>query len=299
MVEKLKNNKSSAVDADIPHSAFSGSTQHIKNQFSPSGLAYFLIGNFQKPTILFLHGFMGSALDWLAIAQALSEDFCCLLIDLPGHGQSLNVAKQNYSMRECAALVIELLDKLQIDKTNLVGYSMGGRLGFYLTGHFPDRLRKIVLESASPGLQSESEQKERRLHDAKLADKLISMGMEAFLEFWYDLPLFATLKSHSDLEKLKAHRKDNSPEKLAMSLARMGTGNMPNLWPKLRNIPNPVLLITGARDDKFCRLNALVQSQIPNSQHKIIQQCGHNVHFEKSKIYTEIIQNFFTDGGNL
>ncbi|KAA3660002.1 MAG: 2-succinyl-6-hydroxy-2,4-cyclohexadiene-1-carboxylate synthase [Calditrichaeota bacterium] len=297
MVETNKNSNASAAESGIPDTNHTQSIQHLKNQITPSGLSCFLFGNRQKPVIVFLHGFMGSALDWFPVAQVLANDFCCLLVDLPGHGHSCDVLRKDYSMPGCAASLTRLLDELHINKTHIVGYSMGGRIGFYLAVHFPDRFNKIVLESASPGLQSEHERKGRRQRDEALADRLLAEGMEAFLEFWYKLPLFDSLKSHPGFEKLKSRRTANSPEKLAMSLQEMGTGSMPNLWPGLQNITNPVLLLTGEQDKKFRRLNTLVQSEIPNCQHKVVALCGHNVHFEKAKTYTEFIQNFLTDGG--
>lgn len=42
----------------------------------------------QRPAVLFLHGFMGSADDWRPLMQALSATHHCVAVDLPGHGQT-------------------------------------------------------------------------------------------------------------------------------------------------------------------------------------------------------------------
>ncbi len=46
-----------------------------------------------RPTVLFLHGFLGTGEDWAPIAQALSAQYHCVTVDLPGHGKT-NVTSQ-------------------------------------------------------------------------------------------------------------------------------------------------------------------------------------------------------------
>lgn len=42
----------------------------------------------QRPAVLFLHGFMGSADDWIPLMRALATTHHCVAVDLPGHGKS-------------------------------------------------------------------------------------------------------------------------------------------------------------------------------------------------------------------
>ena len=45
------------------------------------------LGNPSLPRIVFLHGFLGSGSDWLPVTRELQNDYCCLMVDLPGHGE--------------------------------------------------------------------------------------------------------------------------------------------------------------------------------------------------------------------
>ncbi|KAA3613298.1 MAG: 2-succinyl-6-hydroxy-2,4-cyclohexadiene-1-carboxylate synthase [Calditrichaeota bacterium] len=264
---------------------------------SQSGLSYFLFGNRRNPVIIFLHGFLGSARDWFSVAEILSKNYCCLLVDLPGHGESRDLPKSGYTMPVCAENIIHLLKELRIHTTHLVGYSMGGRLGFYLAAHYQKFFDKIVLESASPGLQTDAEKQQRIKQDAEIAQKLESLPFQDFLDYWYTLPLFGSLRKHERLGHLKKVRQTVYTEGLIFSLRKMGTGVMPNLWPELHNITNPVLLLTGDLDKKFENINREINEKLPDGRHQIIRAAGHNLHFEQQKIFIEILISFFKKEG--
>ncbi len=83
---------------------------------------YSLSGNRHKPVILFLHGFLGSGDDYREICTELKDKFCCLTVDLPGHGKTtVNGDETSYQMPQTAQALISLLDRLHIDQCLLVG----------------------------------------------------------------------------------------------------------------------------------------------------------------------------------
>ena len=141
-------------------------------------------------------------------------DYCCLSLDLPGHGQSEIYDDNQYRMEETAKAVINTLQKKNIDKSHLIGYSMGGRLAYFLLVHYSDYFEKAVLESATPGIISTAERRERIITDHQLAAKLDEMNQTKFNEFlieWYNLDLFKSLKSNlGRLNSLIEKRKINS-----------------------------------------------------------------------------------------
>ena len=135
---------------------------------------YIFVGDRTKPIILLLHGFMGNLHDFQEIVALISEQFCCLLIDLPGHGNTEVKQDRDYAMPNLAQAIIELLKTLQINQCYLLGYSMGGRVALYLTIYFPSYFKRVILESTSPGLATKAERDRRIRQDLKLAEKLES-----------------------------------------------------------------------------------------------------------------------------
>ncbi len=179
---------------------------------------YSLRGNRDKPLILFLHGFMGDSNDFNEVISLLSNQFCCLTVDLPGHGKTRILGGEEcYTMSNTAHALIHLLEQLNVKECFLVGYSMGGRLALYLTLHFPERFSKVVLESASPGLKTKRDQLERKQRDLELAHELETSDFSSFLSSWYNQPLFASLENQPAFELLIASRIRNKPFELAKS----------------------------------------------------------------------------------
>jgi 2-succinyl-6-hydroxy-2,4-cyclohexadiene-1-carboxylate synthase len=88
-------------------------------------------------------------------------------------------------------------------------------------------------------------------------------------------------------------RLNNNPLELAKSLRNMSLGRQPSLWHKLYLNKIPLLLLAGDLDKKFIAINREINNLCPNSQLKIIDRAGHNIHFERPQEYAQIIRSFF------
>jgi 2-succinyl-6-hydroxy-2,4-cyclohexadiene-1-carboxylate synthase len=255
-----------------------------------------LIGASHHPPIVFLHGFMGRGADFVPIATALRDRYCSLLIDLPGHGDSLNADNRAYTMATTAQLVIERIDRLQLAPAHLYGYSMGGRLALYLAIHYPDYFRHTMLESASPGCRTTEAAIARQQQDQALADRLErtnATGFSDFLQDWYQQPLFQSLQQYPNLATLYNQRLQNNPQFLAKSLRGMGTGVQPRLWDALPTHDRPLHLLTGELDQKFTAVQMAMRAIAPSVTGSVIQQTGHNIHWENPGAVIREIASFF------
>lgn len=254
------------------------------------------VGDGQAPPVLFLHGFLGAARDWNVCSTALKDQFRCIAVDLPGHGQSVDLDDAAYTFPGCAKAIIETLDQLKIERCSVVGYSMGGRIGLYLANKFPDRVGKLMLESASPGLRTPAERRARREHDARLAHDLETDDFEAFLQHWYTQPLFHTLTTNQEhLEQIVGQRRRNAPRELARALRGLSTGAQPSLWAQLPTIDVPMLLVTGEHDAKFWAIANDMAALQPQAQIAVVAGAGHNVHEEQPDAFAEIVRAFLAE----
>ena len=250
--------------------------------------------NFNQPILLMLHGFMGSHLDFQECVSLLSQRFCCLTVDLPGHGNSQVQENENiYTIQGTAIAIINLLNSLKISTCNLLGYSMGGRLALYLKIHYPRRFDRVILESASPGLKTEMERKQRLKVDLNRAKRLERDDFNHFLTDWYNQPLFDTLKHHPKFNQIFNDRLKNNPLNLAKSLRNLGTGRQPALWENLPSTQSPLLLMVGEKDHKFVKINQKMAQRSPTATLEIIPNCGHNIHLEKPEDWLKTVQSFY------
>lgn len=254
---------------------------------------YTLIGDRHKPVILILHGFMGNGSDFPLVVSQL-KDYCCLMVDLPGHGKTKVKQDTNYQMSNLALALIKLLEELGIKQCGLWGYSMGGRIALYLAIYFPQYFQGVILESASPGLETQAERNRRIAQDFKLAQKLESTDLSQFIQQWYSNPLFDSLVQYPHYQQLVARRLNNDPEKLAKSLRLIGLGMQPTLWNYLSQIEISLLLVVGELDSKFIAINHKILDLCPQAKLNVVKDSGHNVHFEQPSVMSELIRQFFT-----
>ncbi|MFM7363383.1 MAG: 2-succinyl-6-hydroxy-2,4-cyclohexadiene-1-carboxylate synthase [Cuspidothrix sp.] len=259
---------------------------------------YSLVTNPNQPIILFLHGFMGNIDEFDQTIKLLFDNFSYLTLDLPGHGKTQVSDDQNYTMTSTAQAIINLLDQLNIDKCFLIGYSMGGRLALYLTLYFPHKFIKVILESASPGLLTETQRLVRIKSDAQIARKLSRMtdkkDFYQFLNNWYQQPIFGDINNHPQYQSMLKSRLINHPLNLVKSLQLMGTGSQPCLWELLTENTIPLLLLVGQKDKKFVDINIAMTEKCNFAQLKIINQVAHNIHLENTSAFVQHIQNFFS-----
>ena len=99
----------------------------------------------QGEPVLLIHGLTRDISSMNAIAQALSDSFRVISMDVRGHGQSGKPHDPGGYGIQIEEDCIRLLDHLKIDKAHAVGYSLGGRIVCSLLGRHPERLRTAVI----------------------------------------------------------------------------------------------------------------------------------------------------------
>ncbi|HEX2868319.1 MAG TPA: 2-succinyl-6-hydroxy-2,4-cyclohexadiene-1-carboxylate synthase [Ignavibacteriales bacterium] len=245
--------------------------------------------------VLFLHGFSGSSGDWKFLFDKLPKGFTPYAMDIVGHGKSSSPGEVSlYSSEAVTSQILGILDYLNFDQVFLAGYSMGGRAALSFAVNNPQRLKGLILESSTAGITDESERRERRSSDLRLADFIENNPIEAFVDYWMDVPLFATLKKLPEdvYRAVRESKMHNSKTGLANSLRGFSTGLMPGLWDRLQEINCRTLLITGELDKKFTRINIEMSRKIKPSDHEVIASAGHNIHLEKPEIFLNLLDGF-------
>jgi len=260
-----------------------------------NGVNYHIERTGYGPTLLLLHGFTGSGQSWQPYLKDFTPYLHVVTIDLLGHGRSdAPVDSARYGMEYAARDVVEVIDRIDVKPVHLLGYSMGGRLALYIAIHYPDRVARLILESTSPGLRDSSERQQRCDADDRLAEFLETEGIVKFVNYWENIPLFASQK-RLPLAVQAAQREQrlqNNPQGLAGSLRGMGTGRQPSLWDQLTSLDSPTQLIAGGLDTKFLVIAQQMHMHLPESRLTISSNAGHAVHLEDSGMFTTCVLDF-------
>src|SRR5689334_19247425 len=111
-------------------------------------LAYDEAGQGEK-TLILLHGITANRHSFDGLMRAgIAKNYHVLRVDLRGRGES-SMPQHGYHMRDHAADILEMIDKLGLKNVHLVGHSFGGLLSVYMASHSPERLEKIVIIDAA------------------------------------------------------------------------------------------------------------------------------------------------------
>src|SRR5438093_6121638 len=100
-----------------------------------------------RPLIL-LHGGLGSGEMFGPILPALTERHQVIVVDLQGHGRTPDIERP-IDIRLMADDIAALIDHLELDKPDLVGYSLGGGVALHTAAKYPAKIRRAVIASAN------------------------------------------------------------------------------------------------------------------------------------------------------
>jgi 3-oxoadipate enol-lactonase len=104
---------------------------------------YYLVRGHGEPLLL-LHGLGASGADFAYHARALEGQFRVIVPDLPGCGHS-GPLRTDCSIEKFAASLWLLLDHLEIEKTSIMGFSLGGAVALEMALQRPDAVPRLAL----------------------------------------------------------------------------------------------------------------------------------------------------------
>jgi pimeloyl-ACP methyl ester carboxylesterase len=99
-----------------------------------------------RPLIL-LHGGLGSGEMFGPVRSALAESHRVIIPDLQGHGRTADIDRP-IDIRLMADDIAALIDHLELEKPDLVGYSLGGGVAMQTAVKYPDKVGRLVVASA-------------------------------------------------------------------------------------------------------------------------------------------------------
>ena len=237
-------------------------------------------------TVVFVHGFTQTGDSWRPFIERLLPQLAntkAMLVDLPGHGAS---AELRLDLNDTAEALVDTCGQ-----ATYVGYSLGARVVLHAALAHPDRVERCVLVSGTAGIDDENERRARRNADEQLAERIEQIGTAAFIDEWLAQPLFAHL---TPSQAQRTARLANSPIGLASSLRLCGTGTQTPLWNRLASLSQPLLVVAGARDEKFVALARRMAVLAPHARLEFIADAGHSAHLEQPSALADAFAHWMT-----
>ncbi len=244
--------------------------------------------------ILFLHGSgtgVTAAANWWLNLPEISELGRCIAIDSIGYGQSIVAPGTEYGIKEWVRHAVRVLDALGIEKTWIVGNSIGGWVAMQFAIDFPERLLGIVSmgtggakKTAALSGHAKPELSEagiRRTLEQFVVDK--SLVTEELVSLRYQAALNDTASDRL-VEVVTARDRDRDA--------------LPLDFEVLSKLDIPVLLIHGMQDVVIPASRTWeLLNVIPTADAHIFSQCGHWSQVERAEEFNTVIKQYLTAQG--
>ncbi len=245
-------------------------------------------GDPQAPPVIFIHGFPFSHAMWSSQLEYLSHNFRTIALDLRGHGQS-DVGDGQYTIEGHVDDLMGLLDHLQIDRTAIVGLSMGGYITLRAVERHPDRFGAIVLCDT----RSEADDNAGKIKRAETAASVKVHGADVFARGF--LPVVFAPDSFQKcpvaVETVRQLICGTPPLSLAGNLIAMA--GRTDTSGSLGKIKAPTLILVGEHDNltPVSAAQAL-QNGIPGAQLQVVPHAGHLSNLENPAAFNELLGTF-------
>ena len=236
------------------------------------------------PRAVLVHGFTQTHETWVDVIDSLKQYFEVIAIDAPNHGDSCDIS---LNLESGAKAIGEVGGN-----ATYIGYSLGGRFCLTLALSEPHKVTRLVLISTTAGIEEKELRVARIKRDEELAKRIEQIGVNQFIDEWLSQPLFAGLNTDTNQ---RAVRTKNTAIGLSSSLRLCGAGRQQPTWSRLKELTMPVLVIAGARDEKYRALAKRLVSEIgSNATLEVIENSGHTPHLEQPKVFQELLSNFLS-----
>ena len=254
-----------------------------------------------KPALILVHGLANSLEIWQRVYPGLAEDFRVIAFDLPGFGQASR-PDSAYDGPFFGAQIVSLMDRLEIEAANLVGYSMGASAILHFSKAHQHRIKRAVL--AAPGGFG------RRVHPLMLFPALPLIGK------WLGRPtalnnqttlrlaiydasnvtkeLVETTNAHAAIagSEMSFHRA------LITGVGLLGARHMFETAELARNFQRKCLVLWGNQDRVFpAEYSKNAVALLPDARLKTFEACGHYPQWEQPQAFNHAVCAFLNENG--
>lgn len=202
--------------------------------------------------LIFLHGNNGSIEDFYQQIPFFAKHYRVIVLDTRGQGRSTDLTHTPYTYEEFANDLLQIIQKFNLKKVNLIGWSDGGNTALIFNSKYPELVNKIVTIGAVLNPNGVSEE------------------------------LIGSLKSLAN--------KPSENTNLRLINLMLNEPNITKN--ELNKIQNPVLVIAGEKDEVKESHTKEIQQNISKSELLIIPNSTHYVPFEQPKVLNEAILRF-------
>ncbi|UQN16003.1 alpha/beta fold hydrolase [Gulosibacter sp. ACHW.36C] len=247
-------------------------TTHHREGFAPTddGAEVSWTSHGEGPALLLLSGQGSTHRGWLHVVPTLAERHRVVLYDHRGVGRSTMGDRGRYTTRSFALDALAVLDAVGVERADVYGHSMGGRVAQWLAIDHPGRVDRLVLASTTGGDRLYAER------DPAANRALASGDAGRMAPFFFTEPFRGSFPDVVD----DFFARDSS---ISVRRAHFEASRGHDAWDDLQRIAAPTLVLHGADDPVTQAASARELAQrIPHAELQLIPGQLHCPHLESA-----------------
>lgn len=247
-------------------------------------------GNPDKPTVLFIHGFLGSKALWRTMMHHMVSRYHVIAVDMPGLHIGMQTIDNRYDFPEMADCLHEFVSALNLSHFHLVGHSLGANISAVYAARYTSRIRSLAVLSLltvvpDRGVGQLTRFSEFRQYlmcrEVEGLEKLVAM-------LYYKPPSVPRIMLQYKLKEIEENRA------FLLNVLNDMESSMLFLLKSLRYLPAHALVINGVDDVFFMKDSIdLLRQNVVGLKVRNLPECGHVPFLEKprelSRIYLEYL----------
>jgi len=237
----------------------------------------------EGPPLVLIHGGATHLGMWDDQFDLFARNYRVVRYDVRGFGRSGSGDVPHVQWDDLLAL----LRHLEIERTHIVGLSLGGRIAVDFTLQYPQMVDRLVL--AGPGLSGW--QFEREEWVGELARAIEAGDKRAASETWLQSPYLEAAREDPALaERLRQLVLESEQSWIPIFRGRRLT---PPAVERLAELKAPTLVILGSRDvDDIHRIVDLIAEKCPGARKIVLEGAGHMVNMERPEKFNRVVLEF-------
>ena len=249
--------------------------------------AYHIVG--EGEPMIFIHGIGSRKHTWNGVIEGLKKSYQCISYDLRGHGESIK-NESDFTLSDLVQDLENLRSNLNIDKTHIIGHSLGGMIGPSYARKYMERVLSISLISTAAFRNNYERQLILNIIK-QIQTKGLNYVLPSLIDRWFTDEF---INKNPKIIDQRIKQVQNTPLKIFLNVFRLYALTEMDSW--LNEIKVPCLVITG-ENDIGCnpKVNQMICDALPNSKLVILDHLKHTITLEAPELLSNNINKFLNN----